>query len=138
MSLAVPLVTGNTATYFAECEGSIFPYPNGLQDHTPYTFDMFQTSAIVVFNPGMTPPDLYPLTQWAPPGCTVLGRPMGQDIGYAAPNYYYPISRSGVFQAPADGTYTFVVYMWGGSAWAGTGNATLVYPGTTSLTVLVQ
>ena len=137
LSLPVPMVIDEIALYAAECEGSIYVFPDGLATGTKHPFVMFQTSAVVVFNPGVTPPDLYPLANWPPPGSAVVSLPMGQDIGLSIPNYYLPISRSGAFQATQDGVYTFVLYVWGGSSGAGTGNAALVYPATSSLTVTV-
>lgn len=139
LSLPVPLAVGDVLQYVAECEGSVYVYPNGLQTGTKHQFVMFQTSSVVVFGPGVTPPDLYPLAQWPPSGCEVTSLPMGQDIGVTIPNYYYPVSRYGVFKATLGGTHTVVMYMWGGSSdpAVGTGNAALVYPNTSSLAVLV-
>lgn len=136
MSLQVPLAAGQLAQYVAECEGSIYPYPQGPSG-PPYSFLMFQASAVVVFAPGVTPPDIALLTNYPFSG-TILSPQMGMDLGIYIPNYYVPVSRSGAFQAPVAGLYTFVLYMWGGSTdpAVGTGNAAMVYPGTTVMSVI--
>lgn len=139
LSLPVSMLGGQVANYAAECEGSIYNYSYPIPT-VKYSFVMFQTAAVVVFPPGVTPPDQLPLTSWPPSGGTVVSLPMGMDIGLPIPNYYMPVSRSGAFQATQSGSHTFVLYMWGGSddPGVGTGNAATVYPGTSSMTVSVS
>lgn len=122
---AVPMFAGQVAWYSAECQGTIKNYPDG----SLLPFVMFQTASVVVFPPGVTPPDLYTFGVWPPQGGQMVSGPIGMDIGLSVPNYYQMVSRSGAYQATVDGTHTFVLYMWAGSDVGGVGNAAMVAPG---------
>lgn len=135
IQIAVPMVAGQVALVTAEAEGSIYNYP----DMTLLPYPMFQTSAVLVFQPGVTPPWITPLSSFPPADSVLIAPGIGMDISQAT-NYYSPISRSAAFRATDTGTYTFALYMWGGSGSpeVGTGNAAMVYPGTPSISVVVM
>jgi hypothetical protein len=134
---SIYLRVGQVILYTAEAEGTIHNFP----DWSILPMTMYQSSAVVVFPSGVTPPDVALLSGGAstfPWGGTVVSQVQGMDLGQTTPNnYYYPVSRSGAFQAPAADAYTVVLYMWGGISAPMAGMAAMVYPGTVQMTLAV-
>jgi len=128
----VELQAGQVALYTAEAEGSIYVYP---KDVKLWQLPLFISSMVVVFEPGVMPPALHPLTASFTGG--VRTSPVqGVDVGRTF-NYYAPVSRSGAFKASFEGVWTVCLYMWGGANGAGSGNAAWVYDATAQMTVVV-
>ena len=127
----VPMNAGDVAIVTAEGEGSIYSYP--FNTNNTYSFSMFVTSQLWVFPQGMAP-TITPLGTM--PGGTALSPGTGMDINKAY-NYYSPQVKTGSYQAPATGIYTFAMYWWGGSGdpAVGTGNSACTYPGSSKITV---
>ena len=122
---------GETALIVGAGEGSVYAYP---ACETPLNFSMFVTSQLFAFPPGADTPAVADLVTGN--GGVGICKPSGMDINPTY-NYYSPQVKIGTFTAPNDGTYTFAMYWWGGSASAGTGNAACVYPGTSEITAIV-
>ncbi len=120
--------------YSADTEGTVHSYP----DYAVLPYTMYQTSAVVVFPSGVMPPDVAPLSGF-PWGGTITSPTQGMDLGQSLSSYYYPVSRAGSFAAPADDTYTVVLYMWGGISAPLSGMAAMCayWNGNTSLTLTV-
>jgi hypothetical protein len=142
IKLPVVMKKGEIANFVAEAEGSVYDF-NKLPEFVTLEYPMFQTSTVLAFNPGIVPPETVPFkastVAWVVDvvGASQLCPGFGRDVGRDR-DYYYPVVRTGAFEAVADGTYSFAFYMWGGSTNTKPGDAATVYPATAKLTVTVQ